>query len=164
MNCSCSASSSAFDGVSLVLFSFNFCKHRIHRLVVYKSVGCSVSTRCTAITLSHHLKKDLVPVSSHCCPVLLRQMYSCWILVPQPGIQPASPALEGRFLTYGPPGKSQSHFIYLPFIYFCTLHTHDLFILCLEVYTFGLLSPIVPTLPPGIIFMSIAISTNRSST
>ena len=89
---------------------------------------------------------------------------ACGILVPQPGIEPASLALEGQFLTYGPPGKSQKSFIYLPFIYFCTLHTHDLFILCLEVYTFGLLSPIVPTLPPGTIFMSIALSTNRSST
>ena len=28
------------------------------------------------------------------------------ILVPWPGIKPASPALEGRFLTTGPPGKS----------------------------------------------------------
>ena len=30
----------------------------------------------------------------------------CGILVPQPGIEPASPALEGRFLTTLPPGKS----------------------------------------------------------
>ena len=29
-----------------------------------------------------------------------------WILVPWPGIEPASPALEGRFLTTEPPGKS----------------------------------------------------------
>ena len=28
------------------------------------------------------------------------------ILVPQPGIKPKSPALGGRFLTTGPPGKS----------------------------------------------------------
>jgi len=27
-------------------------------------------------------------------------------LVPQPGIEPVSPVLEGRFLTIGPPGKS----------------------------------------------------------
>ena len=31
---------------------------------------------------------------------------ACGILVPQPGIEPASPALEGGFLTAGPPGKS----------------------------------------------------------
>ena len=34
------------------------------------------------------------------CPV------ACGILVPRPGIEPASPALEGGFLTTGPPGKS----------------------------------------------------------
>ena len=28
------------------------------------------------------------------------------IIVPQPGMEPTSPALEGRFLTTGPPGKS----------------------------------------------------------
>ena len=31
------------------------------------------------------------------------------ILVPQPGIEPESPALEGRFFTTGPPGKSPDH-------------------------------------------------------
>ena len=31
---------------------------------------------------------------------------TCGLLVPGPGIKPASPALEGRFLTTGPPGKS----------------------------------------------------------
>ena len=33
----------------------------------------------------------------------------CGILVPQPGIRLASPELEGRFLTTGPPGKSLTH-------------------------------------------------------
>ena len=32
---------------------------------------------------------------------------ACGILVPQPGIEPMFSALEGRFLTTGPPGKSQ---------------------------------------------------------
>ena len=31
------------------------------------------------------------------------------ILVPHPGIKPVSSALQGRFLTTGPPGKSQAH-------------------------------------------------------
>ena len=30
---------------------------------------------------------------------------ACGILVPRPGIEPAFPALEGRFLTTGPQGK-----------------------------------------------------------
>ena len=29
----------------------------------------------------------------------------CRILAPQPGIEPAPPALEGKVLTTGPPGK-----------------------------------------------------------
>ena len=31
---------------------------------------------------------------------------ACEILVPQPGIEPMSPMLEGEFLTTGPPGQS----------------------------------------------------------
>ena len=34
---------------------------------------------------------------------------ACGILAPQPGIEPAPPALEGEVLTTGPPGKSLSH-------------------------------------------------------
>ena len=40
---------------------------------------------------------------------------ACGILAPQPGIEPAPPALECEVLTTGPPGKSPL-FIYL-FIY-----------------------------------------------
>ena len=32
---------------------------------------------------------------------------ACGILIPQPGIKPTSPALQGGFLTTGPLGKSQ---------------------------------------------------------
>ena len=32
---------------------------------------------------------------------------ACGILAPQPGIEPATPALEGEVLTTGLPGKSQ---------------------------------------------------------
>ena len=32
------------------------------------------------------------------------------ILVPGPGIEPTSPALEGRFSNTGPPGKLHAHF------------------------------------------------------
>ena len=35
---------------------------------------------------------------------------TCGILVPRPGVEPASPALEGGFLTTGPPGRT--HIIY----------------------------------------------------
>ena len=31
---------------------------------------------------------------------------ACGILVPRPGIEPTSPALQGEFLATGPPGRS----------------------------------------------------------
>ena len=34
---------------------------------------------------------------------------ACGNLAPRPGTEPASPALQGGFLTTGPPGKSSSH-------------------------------------------------------
>ena len=44
------------------------------------------------------------------CPI------ACGILVPGPGIEPTSPALEGRFLTTTrPPGKSQTIFFFFFF-------------------------------------------------
>ena len=39
--------------------------------------------------------------------VVAVQPVACGILIPQPGVEPASHALEGGFLTAGPPGKSQ---------------------------------------------------------
>ena len=46
-------------------------------------------------------------------------------LVPQPGIQPMSPALEDGFLTTGPPGKSHilSYFIAKQYVY-CFNHKY----------------------------------------
>ena len=35
---------------------------------------------------------------------------ACGILVPRPGIEPASPPLEGGFFTTGPPGKSHKSY------------------------------------------------------
>ena len=37
---------------------------------------------------------------------------ACGILVPQPGKEPVSPELQGRFLTTGPPGKSHDLHLY----------------------------------------------------
>ena len=46
---------------------------------------------------------------------------ACGILVPLPGIKPTCPALEGRFLSTGPPEKScvLILFFFLMFAYFC---------------------------------------------
>ena len=38
---------------------------------------------------------------------------ACGTVVPQPGIEPASPALRGRLLTTGVPGNSLSYGFYL---------------------------------------------------
>ena len=48
------------------------------------------------------------PLLRHTGLVALRHV-GCGILVPRPGIEPASPALEGGFFTTGPPGKSRLH-------------------------------------------------------
>ena len=48
--------------------------------------------------------------SEHVVSVVVALRLSCseayGILLPQPGIEPASPALQGGFLTTGPSGKS----------------------------------------------------------
>ena len=46
------------------------------------------------------MQASLVAVSRLDCPV------ACGVLVPRPGMEVVFPALEDRFLTTGPPGKS----------------------------------------------------------
>ena len=57
--------------------------------------------------LSLRRRSSVVVACGLSCPV------ACGILVPQPGIEPVSPALKGRFFTTGPPGKSPGHFFFL---------------------------------------------------
>ena len=57
----------------------------------------------------------------------LRCPMACGISVPQPGIEPTSPALEGRFLTPGPPGMALRQCLVHFFFYWgrehrCRLH------------------------------------------
>ena len=67
--------------------------------------------RCSMWGLSLRHVGALVVAHGLSCPA------ACGILVPRPGIEPVSPALEGRFLTTGPPGKS------LPWLFKLQLHT-----------------------------------------
>ena len=53
---------------------------------------------------------------------------ACGILVPRPGMEPASPALEGEVLTTGQPGKSQSTFLNAVYC----LYSHILFLLYIQ--------------------------------
>ena len=55
---------------------------------------------CSVRDLSLQRVGSVVAALGLSCPV------ACGILVPQPGIKSASPALEGAFLTSGPPRKS----------------------------------------------------------
>ena len=55
---------------------------------------------------------SLVVVHELSCPKV------CGILVPPAGIKPASPALEGGFLTAGPPGKSPTYINLLQLLQF----------------------------------------------
>ena len=54
--------------------------------------------------LSKHLL-DLLPYP-FCFMFWFFDCMACGIIAPQPGIEPSSPALEGKVLTTGPPGKS----------------------------------------------------------
>ena len=52
--------------------------------------------------------------------VLVFSHKACGILAPWLGIEPAPPALEGKVLTTGPPGKSHTYFILsAPFTHVC---------------------------------------------
>ena len=45
---------------------------------------------------------------------------ACWILVPRPGIEPVSPALVGRLLTTGQPGKVPSKSFFMAWWFLST--------------------------------------------
>ena len=68
---------------------------------------------------------------------------ACGILAPQPGVEPAPPALEGKVLTTGPPGKSLSYLIFkslrhFEFIFVCGMRVSS---------NFTDLEQLIPTFP-----------------
>ena len=60
---------------------------------------------------------------------------TCWILVPQAGLELMAPALQGRFLTTGPPGKSLVRYFKYSSVYISI--PHSLFIPPLTPFLFG---------------------------
>ena len=59
----------------------------------------------------------LLNLLQHCfcyIPFVFFGHEACESSAPRPGIEPPPPALEGRVLTTGPPGKSLTHSFYLP--------------------------------------------------
>ena len=81
-----------------ILF-FNIYFFFIDLFIGLRRVLVAASFCCHARAPEH--AGSVVAVHGLTCPV------ACGILAPQPGIEPASHALEGGFLTTGPPGKSQ---------------------------------------------------------
>ena len=69
-------------------------------LVVARRLQSTWALFCGTRALSLRHASSVVVACGLCCPL------ACGILVPQPGIEPRSPALEGGFFTTGPPGKS----------------------------------------------------------
>ena len=78
---------------------------------VFYSFGCFGSQHMESSL--HHMRSFIVAHRLSNCGSQAQELWhglnffvACGILVPQPGIKPTSPALKGRFLTTGPPGKS----------------------------------------------------------
>ena len=83
------------------LFIFGCDGPDLRRAGVSLVVAWRFGSRSTDTRLcSGGTKASLVVVHGLICPV------ARGILVPWPGIEPASPGLEGRFLRTGPPGNS----------------------------------------------------------
>ena len=94
-----------------VFSMISFCFFLFKYLFIYLAalgLSCSMGDlRCGMWGLSlWYAGFSLVAAHRLSCPV------ACGILVPWPGIEPMSPALEGGFLTTGPPGKSQEQIFF----------------------------------------------------
>ena len=87
-----------------VVFLFSSCgaqaQGRVGSVVVVRVLESVGSAVCGTQPLQLRRASSVAVVCGPSCPV------ACGILVPLPGIEPASPALEGGFFTTGPPGKS----------------------------------------------------------
>ena len=81
------------------LFSFG-CTGSSLLHVVFSSCGAQASHAVAPLTVEHRLSS---------CGARAYLPCRRWDL-PGPGIEPVSPALQGGFLTTGPPGKPHSSF------------------------------------------------------
>ena len=86
----------------LLFFSFNICS-----AVSGLSCGMHGDLCCIIQDLPLWHTDSLVVV----CWLSSCGTWACGILVPWPGIEPVSSALQGRFLTTGPPRKSWLHLV-----------------------------------------------------
>ena len=75
-------------------------KKKLFNYLAAYYLSCSMQDLCWGTWALEHVC-SVVSVCRLSCPT------ACVILVSQPGIKNMSPAMEGAFLTTGPPGKSQ---------------------------------------------------------
>ena len=100
----CYTFQSAFAWIlSAILPSFSV----LNICLAASGLSCSIwELHCIMQDLSLWYMGSLVLVHGLSCPMI------CGILVPQPGLKPTCPALQGGFLTSGPPGKSPHYLHY----------------------------------------------------
>ena len=112
----------------------HFLKIFIYLFILFlaaSGLSCGAWPLCCSVPASLWLWHVGLVVVAHrlSCPV------ACGILIPRPGIEPMSPALEGWFLTTGPPGKSQMLSIFScacwPFVYLLWKNVYQVFPSCL---------------------------------
>ena len=90
-------------------------KHDLHCTMRGPSWQCRDSRHSGSVVMAQSKRAGLVIVARSESVGLVVAAHglscsaACGILVPQPGIEPASPGLQGGFLTTGPPGKSPKH-------------------------------------------------------
>ena len=89
------------------LYTYILFKNYLFIYLAASGLGCGTQDlRCSMQDLLlGRVGFSLVVAHGLSCPV------AHGILVPPPGIEPASPALEGRFLTTRPPGKSHIYIL-----------------------------------------------------
>ena len=87
----------------MLIYLFKFWPHEVfvaaHGLCIVAAHGLWIVARGLSFAVAHGLSCSL----------------ACGILVPQPGIEFTCSALEGKFLTTGPPGKSLFTILFLEF-------------------------------------------------
>ena len=102
---------------NLTILCYNFCPENVSFNEEMKTM-CSVAQSC--LTLCDPVDCSLPGSSVH---GISQARILEWVAIsssrdlPNPGIQPASPALAGRFFTTELPGKPGTYLLYLPQIY-----------------------------------------------
>ena len=101
--------------------SIEFSRQEYWSGLSFPSPGSGMYMSSSILALEFFFKSKRVGFCVFFFPFILfgcieSSLLSCGISVPLQEIEPASPALEGRFLTTRPPGKSLEGSNFLPFV------------------------------------------------